>query len=240
MYFFLNVIILILLCIATDLKAENFEESATQIVSLGGNCHTALALRDLNLRKAAFPFDWVNTTGHINFIKILNEDFYNFFDESCFFTIDGVPSYLNIYYQLDFPHDFSGDNRESEWLSFKKKYARRIERFRALRLYEGKVFFIRALWSELTENDQGQFQENFKRTLEIRDALDQYFPGLDYTLVILSYSDLDIPALEPLEHVVELRIPKGHQSIHDNMIKLLAHRVQKKGTGNIEKPDSCS
>ncbi len=216
-------VFLVFLCISINLRADELEKKNTaQIISLGGDCHTTIALRDLGFRKEAFPFDWVISTDHSVFIKILNEDFYNFLDENCFVIVDGVPSRRNIYYVFDFPHDFDlSEDRKSEWASFKEKYERRIERFRALRLYQGKVFFIRTLWSQPTE----EVQENYKRTIEIRDALDRYFPELDYTLIIWSYSDLNIPALEPIEHVIELRIPRAHRAFHDKMIDLLGPRT---------------
>ncbi len=224
MNFFFSVVAF--LCISSSLKADHFDEKTAKIISLGGTCHTAIALRDLNFRKDAFPFDWVISTNHVNFIRILHEDFYNFLDESSFETINGIPTRLNRYYHLDFPHDFGcSEDPQAEWILFQEKYSRRIERFRSLRSYKGKVFFIRVLWSQPIENAQGQFQENFKRTLEIRDALDQYFPELDYTLVIWSHSDLDIPPLKPLERVIELKIPKAYYPFHDIMIQLLADRI---------------
>lgn len=207
------------------LRANVGEEQTAKIISLGGTCHTAIALRDIGFRKESFPLDWVISTDHINFIKILNEDFYSFTDEKSFTQVDGVPARRNLYYALDFPHDFDQlMDKATEWVSFKEKYERRIERFRALRSYKGKVFFVRVIWTQPTENADGQFSENTKRAEDLRNALDQYFPELDYTLIIWSHSDLDIPILGPLERVIELRLPKAHAPFREEMEKILEGR----------------
>ncbi len=48
--------------------------------------------------------------------------------------------------QIQFTHDFDlnysdTDNRKKQLADFQEKYGRRIERFRKLREYPGKVFF---------------------------------------------------------------------------------------------------
>ncbi len=41
------------------------------------------------------------------FIKLLDEDFYNFLDESSFAVFDGFLTWTNTYANIGFPHDFS-------------------------------------------------------------------------------------------------------------------------------------
>lgn len=112
-------------------------------VSLGGTCHTALALRGTELRKAAFPFDWFISTHHDNFIKILDDDFSHFTDTNCFFLY--IPAPINNYYAIQFTHDFDlnysdTDNRKKQLSDFQEKYGRRIERFRKLRNIPARFF----------------------------------------------------------------------------------------------------
>lgn len=196
-------------------------------VSLGGSCHTALALRGAGLRVAAFPFDWLISTNHHVFLKILDEDFQHFTDASVFALHQGVPASNNLYYNIGFPHDFDLNNFAcgngvKQWDTFKEKYDRRINRFRQLRQYPGKVFFVRAMWSQLNEGKNGEFYENKKRAQELRSALDRYFPSLNFTLIILSYNDLPIPSIHGVKGVVEWKIGRSHQECKDKADEIVA------------------
>lgn len=53
-------------------------------VSLGSHCEPAVQLRENQLRKVAFPFDWMETINHEGFLKILDEDFSFFLDKRYF------------------------------------------------------------------------------------------------------------------------------------------------------------
>jgi len=215
----------------SEVAAINYDDEGDlvltghQFVSLGGLCHTALALRGNNLRKAAFPFDWTVSTKYEGLIRVLDDDFLFYTDEDCFDLYEGVPYVHNTYYSIVFPHDFNidivkiGQGRE-QWNEFKTKYDRRVARFRSLREYPYKVFFVRAFWTELTEGQDGQFNENTKRATELKYALDRYFPDLDFTLIILSYNDLPIPPLEYIEGVVEFRIGRSHKEFYDRACTL--------------------
>lgn len=232
--------LLVFFAITSQLIAlENYEEGSLIMgkdplfVSLGGSCHTAIALRGTDLRKCAFPFDWLITTHHENFIYILDDDFQFFTDETCFGRHLGVPCCNNLYYQIGFPHDFdlteaTPEKIQAQWNVFKSKYTRRIERFRQLRDYQGKVFFVRAMWSSQLEGANGEFNENTKRAQEIRDALERYFPHLDFTLIILSYPDLPIPPMENIKGVVEFRIGRSHKELAAAVKKLLSNASNRK------------
>lgn len=229
-------LLLLWLPLSSIIQAQGEEDTYSQdlplilttkplFVSLGGTCHTALALRGTGLRKASFPFDWFISTDHSVFLKIFEDDFRHFTDPNCFTLHEGVPSSVNTYYHIRLPHDFthkdfSVEKGQAQWKEFQTKYDRRIERFRQLRTYRGKVFFVRAMWSQLCENTNNEFSENTKRAAEIRDTLARFFPSLNFTLIILSYNDLPIPPLEHLPGVVEWRIGRSHEEFLQQAIKL--------------------
>jgi hypothetical protein len=197
-----------------------------QFISLGGDCHTALPLRDYGFRNAAFPFDWMISTDHEGFITLLDEDFLYFFEKSHFAMGENGHS-CHQYYHLRFVHDFEGfewmnDPKMEEWKLFKSKYMRRIERFRSLREFSGKVYFVRSFWTRWNLQDVHEFHENTRRAREVKQALDRYFPGLNFTLVIVTYTDLDIPPMEKIDGVIEIRAEK-HRNLYNLFMLLQAH-----------------
>lgn len=218
------------------MAAEVYEEDDLVLskdplfVSLGGSCHTALALRGIGLRKAAFPFDWLISTNHQNFIDVINDDFRRLTDETCFVQHQGVPCCTNLYYNIAFPHDFNIKDATAEkileqWVVFKEKYDRRVDRFRRLKKYPGKVVFVRAFWSQPIEGKNGEFSENTKRAREIRDTLSNYFPSLDFILAVISYDDLDIPEMEKMDRAVEFRIGRSYDDLKQAIHKLLTSKL---------------
>jgi hypothetical protein len=46
--------------------------------------------------------------------------------------------------------------------------------------------------------------------IELREALSRYFPDLDFTLVIVSYNDVNAPPIGALEGVVEFRMNRNN------------------------------
>jgi len=201
-------------------------ESEPLFVSLGRNCHPALYLRDCGLRKAAYPFDWLITLDFKGFIKILDDDF-AFFVTDEYLIPDPLTQMVvvNDYYHIYFAHEGPfGDTWDEERFSqqvlgIKDKFVRRINRFRELREYRGKVFFLCEFWSEPCVG--AEVNENSNYALALRDALDRYFPALDYTLVIISYTDLNIPALLSIERVVEYQMDRSNQHVQQMFDSLL-------------------
>lgn len=184
------------------------------IVGLGSWCHTATAVKKCGLRKAAYPFDWLAFPSHESLVKLLDEDFQFFTDEKLMIKVFDFPdspntlknTYYNILFHHDTPHPY--DNRtdqksyEEHIEAIQNKYARRINRFRALRFYSGKVFFIRHPHWENPE----EFKKNRQQAQELRDALFRYFPDLDFTLVIVNSTYQNTAPIENLERVIEYKI----------------------------------
>lgn len=111
-------------------------------LTLGYDCSPAAALRDLDMRDFALPFDWVQSSVS-SLQNCLQEDFSNF---HCHLRLKSSKNRIIDYYGLEFPHDYPTINAEpgidnfpqgiivQNWNSFtnsvKEKYNRRIQRFR--------------------------------------------------------------------------------------------------------------
>ncbi len=211
-----------------NFEGEIANEQKPLFVSLGSWCEIALSLRDCQLRQSAFPFDWLVTGDHEGFLNLFYTDFQYFTAEDHIIQIPDLTqnpnSLKNTFYNIIFYHEGAGldayeeiDKLQKQLELFKIKYTRRIARFRQLRDYPGKVFFIRSLWSE----DGSHFIKNQEQAKEIKDALDRYFPSLDFTLVLIKYTDVNAPDIVGLEGVVEYKIERNqHQQVYDDLLLL--------------------
>ena len=106
------------------------------ILPIGNNCFVAEALRDLAIRKCAYPFDWLGIIDYSKFVDliilILNttdiEEFCKKFftiDNNSTFTMDyennSILHFKNEEFNITFPHDLMDGIID--------KYVRRIKRF---------------------------------------------------------------------------------------------------------------
>ena len=181
-------------------------------ISLGNKCWTAQALELYKLRECTFPFDWLFTLDDEGLNRVFDEDFAYFTDKDSFSPNDYHPVAIeNTRYGMIFTHDWPfpdiqlTEERYYQHLeAVKVKYQRRIERFRKLRDYKGKVFFFRTFstYSDII----GEYGWNREKVKKMKACLDRYFPNLDFTLVILSCSDPDISEIGEVEGVIEFKI----------------------------------
>ncbi len=181
-----------------DLVQINSAAQETIYVSLGSYCEVGHALRACGLRKAAFPFDWIVSFDGELLITILQDNFQHFLDDNHLVVGDRGPGpLLNTYYHLEFLHD--GDFRGELFLptleKFKTKYQKRIERFKRLADYRGKVVFMRTA-NEYSLTDPHRYYfcaENVEISDEyawrLYTVLQQFFPLLNFTLVIINNHD---------------------------------------------------
>lgn len=187
-------------------------------VSLGSVCEVAHALRGCEMRKAAFPFDWITTIDSGKFLTLLEQDFCHFLNPTYLRAVSGNPGpLLNTYYHIEFLHegDFRGRSYSPNMRKLQDKYQRRIERFRKLAEYPGKVVFMRTAYIYSTTDPHRLYY--CADNLEITDAyasklysiLQSRFPKLDFTLVVVNNYD-------------------GHEvyeekRLHNNLIKIRAN-----------------
>jgi len=165
-------------------------------VSLGSTCEVAHILKANGFRKAAFPFDWITTIDSEKFLDILNQDFKYFLDESYLSVVDSGPGPLiHIYYHLELLHEgnFRGDLYQPNMQKLQSKYKRRIERFRKLTEYQGKVVFLRTAYQYSITDPHRYYHcaANLKISDEyswkLYHALQNLFPNLDFTLIIINH-----------------------------------------------------
>jgi hypothetical protein len=168
-------------------------------ISLGSQCEPAHMLRFCDLRKKAFPFDWIVSFDGNALIEILNDDFKHFLNDAFFLSYGPAGHLLHSYYHLEFLHDgnFNGEHFVPLLHKLKNKYQRRIERFRQLAHYKQKVFFIRAAYQYSTTDPHRyyKFEDNIEisdeYSLRLYNALKQRFPDLDFALIIINNHNRD-------------------------------------------------
>jgi hypothetical protein len=168
-------------------------------VSLGSTCGPATAMRSAGVRKGAFPLDWLFSFDGEKIIEMLDTDFLHFTNQA-YLTRHANRGLLNTYYHLEFPHDgtWTGANFSRNVPPFQKKYQRRIDRFRRLRQYHGKIYFVRCAWYLSTQPSYAfsspenlQISEDYAKRLY--NALKRYFPNVDVYLVIKNPSQRGQP-----------------------------------------------
>ncbi len=174
----------------------NIEQEISQeplFVSLGSSCTTAHMHRECGIRKAAFPFDWIISFDGEKLIDILEEDFLHFLN-SRVLRVSGQ-ALLNRYYHLEFLNEGDWEDAEYDIRAFSEKCQRRIDRFRQLANYRGKVFFVRTACPSSFSDPYRiwKIRENIEITYEYADrlhkALKKYFPELDFELIIVNGQD---------------------------------------------------
>lgn len=193
-------------------------------VGIGSHCEIAVKLRENNLRKVAFPFDWMLTLNHDRFLQIFKDDFKDFLNPEYYIQHPVYPSVVeHFYYQVEFRHDWpfpdTATNPErylKQIQEINSKYTRRIGRFKQIKNYEGKVIFIRIAYD--FDNDPNPYwgqkdcsKVTFEQALSLKSTLEEYFPTVDFTLVIVNYTDEYQPKIEGIEGVCEFKIRKTHK-----------------------------
>ncbi len=175
----------------------NIEKERNQeplFVSLGSACITAHMHRECGIRKAAFPFDWILSCDGEKLINILEENFLHFLNSDVLSIAVG-PALLNDYYHLIFLNEGDWEDANYDIREFSKKCQRRIDRFRQLADYQGKVFFVRTAVprGSYTPLDTWGIKETSEIGYEYADklhqALKKYFPDLDFQLIIINKND---------------------------------------------------
>jgi hypothetical protein len=97
-------------------------------ISLGPDCNSSIACRNLGLRKHAYPFDWV--VANANAIVAIIEN--NFEDYHANLHMNWN-RWIKNKYEIEFPNDYDTKTTDDGWKveheEVREKYERRIERF---------------------------------------------------------------------------------------------------------------
>lgn len=181
-----------------DHESDLLERDDLLFVSLGSYCEPNRMLRYCDLRKEAFPFDWIVSFDGEGVIELLENDFHKLFNDANFFSFGPAGSLIEIHYHLEFLHDGNfNHNFAAQFEDLKKKYTRWIERFKSLDAYKGKVVFIRNanIYSTTDPHRYHKFESNIEITdefaLRLYRALQVVFPLLDFDLAIINCGNVD-------------------------------------------------
>lgn len=163
------------------------------VISLGPNCGITGIIREKNLRKAAYPLDWILSIDFSGLIAMLDDDFSFFFDDR-YLQPDKGGLLFHHYYHLEFSHEgnfLTASNFQEKCEALKEKYSRRVNRLREVMNYQGPVFFIRTYYSDPSiTNPWYQNPSNFEITehssLALYHSLKRFFPKTHFTLLILN------------------------------------------------------
>ncbi|WP_150464419.1 DUF1796 family putative cysteine peptidase [Francisella sp. XLW-1] len=124
-------------------------------VPIGIDCDVAYYLRSINLRREAFPFDWI-VSPISSSIELINNDFEGFLEFSNLSFLEPTkrflfkdnelcedmvtPVYCKRYHQL-FVHDFSARGI-NDYTQVFDKYKKRVNRLRELLYNKEKIVFV--------------------------------------------------------------------------------------------------
>jgi hypothetical protein len=173
----------------------------TLFVSLGSYCTPASLVRSCGLRKAAFPFDWNITLDLNKVIEMIDDGFAHFFDPQYLLPAANGSALYHTRYHIEFVHDgtWGGAEHDSNMKILTSKFGRRIQRFKNLALYPGKVYFLRSAYRYTMTDPHRiyQIEENVEISdedaMRLERSLKNRFPNLDFTLIIVNnHLDKDV------------------------------------------------
>jgi hypothetical protein len=190
------------------------ETAEIDYISLGGDCMPAINLRQLGLRKEAYPFDWVLLHNDTIATFLLN-DFENYHSN---LIMNWNRWIKNLYHEIEFPHDYdttTDDGWRDQIPSVTEKYQRRIERFRNLmkkdtplivcmsyNMYMSRL--IRQLIKEKYNRQNIYYIVKFKDEELVED--DNIFPavvkGKKYSLEEWNAPEIWLPAIERVRKII--------------------------------------
>lgn len=139
-----------------------------EIIPLGSTCSVAYQLRRLGLRNFAFPFDWIRINNlslvtdlmENNFVNFLDLQNYEFLEVSHKFEVNNkMISYIYQNQFCRFYHEFDKYIDNSNFMKFKEKYNRRIERLYQIIRVKKKILFIREEIGNLSLNKIKKFSK---------------------------------------------------------------------------------
>jgi hypothetical protein len=172
-------------------------ETAPLFVSLGSDCNAAHTLKACKLRNASYPFDWITSHDGEGLIKVFEEDFSWYLEAKYLSHYLRPPSLdewilINTRYNFEFIHD--GNPHESLEVEekIKEKCFRRLNRFKELGQFDGRVYFLREarvfhLDDRLNFTRYHNYEMSEEYSIRLYNTLKDFFPKLDIHLVIVNH-----------------------------------------------------
>ena len=173
-----------------------------EIISLGSQCNPGLSLRELNIKKKTYPFDWIRSNTKIIYDVLLNgRDKYITFNSTKkseeYYTADldsFDPRFTNFsasrinYYGQFFTHYREKDISYNELQS---KFNRYFDRFFNLLNSNKKVLFIHTNEEYIYHKKSRDNKEEFYRYLcKINDILEEKYPNLNFEIINIEANNI--------------------------------------------------
>ena len=121
--------------------------------SLGNLCHASQILKNNNLKKSSYPFDWIFSNNN-NIIHCIEDDFKKFLDKSYYVNISNKKCGHSYYNERMFNHH-NPLNNENDY----NYYVRCVNRFKNLLQCEEQKLFI------MIFVNMDNFEENLKNNI---------------------------------------------------------------------------
>ena len=159
-------------------------------------------------------------------LELLENNFDDLFDVANYFPFGPAGALIETNYHLEFLHDGNfNHNFAAQFENLRNKYTRRIDRFKSLEGYKGKVVFIRNsnVYSTTDPHRYYKFESNIEITdeyaLRLYGVLQNVFPSLDFDLAIINCGNVDgiVEEKQIAEHV---RVYRTDPYISDNARKI--------------------
>lgn len=218
-----NLLIMFLLC-GGSLIASDLNMCEPLFVPLGSTSMLTSQLRRMG-SKSLFPFDKLLVTDNSGLVSLIRDDFSSFLDKKYLLQDLNFISInyrvINTRYNTEFRYDWDDldDNFEEYLPGIQKKYQKLIENFRRLDQYRGKVYFIRSAFPAgcwinpnfyLPKLSNSSDIISYSHAKELKEALCQRFPNLDFEVVIINYAELQTSPITGLDKVIEFKIRGSH------------------------------
>ena len=168
-----------------------------EYISFGLSCPPALSLRELNIRKQAYPFDWIVSSPKIIYDILINgkDKYLDFSKQSneyndikemficCDNNLLKLPSYWKSshvnYYNQHFSHYLDLTTNE-----LKEKMNRYLDRFLKILTSKKKIIFIyTAEQAIFHKNTRDNLNIYYKYLCKISDYLTKEYPALDFKIL---------------------------------------------------------
>lgn len=228
-YLFLIFICVQLFCGAHDIKTVDDKSGNKIFVSLGSTPKVISYMKEAGVY-SSFPFNLLLVTDGNGLVTAIQEDLQYLFDKEALFQdmnfLGITHRVVNIRYNFDFRHDWHEiDHNFEEYLpGIKERYEKQIEKFKNLKNYPGKVFFVRAAFPGdyvnpnyfLPKMSEESNVITHQHAAILKDALEHQFPNLDFFLVIINNNEDGYPAITDIDRVLEFKISK-HQPLEDSV-----------------------
>ena len=175
---------------------NHFEYDA--IVSIGNKCPTTMVLRDLNIYREAYPFDYVPTTPKLILKYLKNSE--DFFPERyCIRTKDDVWfGHFNIYDRYDITIS---------------NFKRRFERLLNILKEKKKILFCYTTEADLYNEMGNRYTNAMEDLINLKDYIIQTYNYDDFTILAVHVNK----SFEDTKHIINYTINVEDKHLSDNM-----------------------